>query len=220
MISITLDLPIHIAVIESVGLAVTTDAAAYEQLEECAQGYLERAMRAGDASPGSIEGVQAARALYRSIGVDPTKTRPSSEALLRRALRGRPLYSVNMLVDVCNWCSLDFLLPIGLYDRQKLQGPVTLRKGLEGESYEGIGKPPVNVADRYVLSDDIGPFGSPTSDSLRTCITEATTESVMTIFAPAEYSLGELFAHGEAAAGRITEFCGGSTERIETLDGV
>jgi len=219
MISITLDLPIRVAVIESEGLRVTTAAAAYEQLEECAQGYLERSMRSGETSPGSVEGVQVARTLYRSIGVDPTKTRPSSEALLRRALRGRPLYSVNILVDVCNWCSLDFLLPIGLYDRQKLQGPVTLRKGLEGESYEGIGKPPVNVADRYVLADDGGPFGSPTSDSLRTCITEATTESVMTIFAPAEYPLDALLAHGEAAARRITEFCGGSTERIETLDG-
>jgi DNA/RNA-binding domain of Phe-tRNA-synthetase-like protein len=35
-----------------------------------------------------VPGVQAVRATYRAIGVDPTKYRPSSEALLHRVLKG------------------------------------------------------------------------------------------------------------------------------------
>jgi len=122
-------------------------------------------------------------------------------------------------VDVCNWCSLDFLLPIGLYDRSKIAGSVTLRQGLEGESYEGIGKPPVNVTGRYVLADDAGPFGSPTSDSLRTSVTEETTETLMTLFAPSDYAPGQLKRQAEVAAARIREFCGGYTTRIEVIEG-
>ena len=50
------------------------------------------------------------------IGIDPTKTRPSSEALLRRVRKGDHLPRINTLVDICNWCSLEFQLPYGLYD--------------------------------------------------------------------------------------------------------
>ena len=96
---------------------------------------------------------QAVRAMYRRIGLDPTKTRPSSEALLRRVRKGDRLPRINTLVDICNWCSLEFQLPYGLYDVSALQPPVTLRIGTEGESYPGIRKDAVNVADRLTLAD-------------------------------------------------------------------
>src|SRR5207247_2419780 len=44
----------------------------------------------------------AARKLYRKFGTDPTRTRPSSEALLRRVKKGEPLPRINSLVDVAN----------------------------------------------------------------------------------------------------------------------
>ena len=80
---------------------------------------------------------QAVRAMYRRIGLDPTKTRPSSEALLRRVRKGDRLPRINTLVDICNWCSLEFQLPYGLYDVAALEPPVTLRMGHPGESYPG-----------------------------------------------------------------------------------
>src|SRR5207237_3024125 len=81
-----------------------------------------------------------ARDLYRRTGEDPTKLRPSSEALLRRVLRGEALYRINSLVDTCNLCSLEFLLPIGLYDADRIQGTVTVRLGAQGEGYDSLGK--------------------------------------------------------------------------------
>jgi DNA/RNA-binding domain of Phe-tRNA-synthetase-like protein len=145
--------------------------------------------------PSEIEGLAPARRLYRAFGIDPTSTRPASEALLRRILQGKPFPSVNSAVDVCNLCSVSFLLPIGLYDAANIRGGVTLRRGSPGESYAGIRKDAVNLADRPVLADDAGPFGNPTSDSLRTSVSQATTSLFMVIFAPSGYPASLLEAH-------------------------
>ncbi len=128
----------------------------------------------------------ATRSMYRKLGIDPTKTRPSSEALLRRLKRGEGFPRVNTLVDICNWCSAEFQLPYGLYDREKLDGDVTLRVGQEGEEYAGIRKDAVHLEGRPTLVDRAGPFGNPTSDSARSMVTPATTRGVVMIFVPRE----------------------------------
>ncbi len=132
------------------------------------------------------------RALYQKIGLDPTKTRPSSEALLRRVLKGNPIYQINSLVDTCNYCSLQLLLSLGLYDVSKIVGSVQLRLGRENEGYEGIRKEFINVNERLTLADELGPFGNPSADSARTMITEKTTDALFVIFVPADYRADEL----------------------------
>ena len=104
---------------------------------------------------------QAVRAMYRRIGLDPTKTRPSSEALLRRVRKGDRLPRINTLVDICNWCSLEFQLPYGLYDLAAIEPPIDLRLGAEGEEYEGIRKDVVHVAGRMTLADAARPLWQP-----------------------------------------------------------
>jgi len=141
-------------------------------------------------SPESRESADvtaAVRTMYKRVGLDPTKTRPSSEALLRRARKGDELPRINSLVDVINWCSLESQLSFGLYDLDRIHGHVTLRLGRDGESYPGIRKDAVHVAGRLTLADDLGPFGNPTSDSARTMVTTATTRALVVIFAPAAY---------------------------------
>ena len=150
--------------------------------------------------PGQIPGLAPARDLYRTFGVDPTHTRPSSEALLRRAIQGKPLPRILNAVDVCNLCSLRFLLSIGLYDAAKIRGAVTLRRGRDGESYPGIRKEAVNLEGRLTLADAGGPFGNPSSDSFRTCVTETTRELWMVIFAPASYPAATLQSQTTLAA--------------------
>ena len=152
---------------------------------------------------------QAVRAMYRRIGLDPTKTRPSSEALLRRVRKGDQLPRINTLVDICNWCSLEFQLPYGLYDVSALQPPVVLRIGHEGESYPGIRKDVVNIAERLTLADQAGPFGNPTSDSARTMVTQATSTVLTVVFAPAGTTQARLASVLEATEGRLIQFAGG-----------
>ncbi|HEX6349033.1 MAG TPA: phenylalanine--tRNA ligase beta subunit-related protein [Candidatus Dormibacteraeota bacterium] len=135
-----------------------------------------RAGRVGDTKP--------ARALYRRFGIDPTKTRPSSEALLRRAVRGDPFPRINSLVDVANVMSLLAQAPVGLYDLDRVEGPLTLRVGAAGEGYEGIRKDHVSVAGRLCVADAFGPCGNPSSDSARTMITTATEHAAWIWFLP------------------------------------
>jgi DNA/RNA-binding domain of Phe-tRNA-synthetase-like protein len=151
----------------------------------------------------------AVRTMYKRVGIDPTKTRPSNEALLRRVRKEQPLPRVNSFVDVINWCSVELQLPYGLYDRRHIRGAVTMRLGREGEEYAGIRKDSVHLAGRIALIDDEGPFGNPTSDSARTMVTPATTDGLVVVFAPLEIDRTRLSRVLELTAERIALICGG-----------
>jgi DNA/RNA-binding domain of Phe-tRNA-synthetase-like protein len=153
--------------------------------------------------------LEAVRTMYKRVGIDPTKRRPSSEALLRRVKKGEPVPRINSMVDVCNWCSLEFQLPYGLYDAARIDGDrVELRLGREGESYPGIRKDDVHVAGRITLADARGPFGNPTSDSARTMVTPATTHAMVVVFAPPGTAEERLAAVLDITAARMGEFTG------------
>ena len=185
MLDITVKVPMQIAAIETEDVHVTKGQAAFEKLCECAAGY--RATYTGHAPEflGAIEGVQVARSLFHALGMDPTKTRPASEALLRRALKGQSLFRINTLFDVVNWCSLDFLLPICVYDRDRISGSVVVRPGKPDETYQALSGKEVSLFGRYVLADDVGPFGNPVTDSLRTAVGEDTGNGLAVVFTPA-----------------------------------
>jgi len=151
----------------------------------------------------------AVRTMYKKVGIDPTKTRPSNEALLRRVRKGDTVPRINSAVDIVNWCSLEFQLPYGLYDASKISGDVTMRIGAEGEKYAGIRKDEVNVGGRITVADSQGPFGNPTSDSSRTMVTPATTELLVVIFAPVEIPKVQLDRVVKTTAERFQEICGG-----------
>ena len=151
----------------------------------------------------------AVRTMYKRVGIDPTKTRPSNEALLRRVRRGDAIPRINSAVDIVNWCSLEFQLPYGLYDFSSVSGPVTLRLGREGESYPGIRKDDVHVAGRITVADDAGPFGNPTSDSARTMVTPHTTELMVVIYVPAELPASALERAMARTAERMAQILGG-----------
>ena len=172
-----------------------------------------RARHAG-APSAEVPGASDARTLYKQLGLDPTKTRPASEALLRRVLKGEALYRINTLVDALNLCSLRAQLPFGLYDLAHVEGPVVLRRGAAGESYEGIRKGAVNVDGRPVLADARGPFGNPTSDSARTMVRLETRDALVTVYAPGAFARARLERILEESAATLTQFCGGAaTER-------
>jgi DNA/RNA-binding domain of Phe-tRNA-synthetase-like protein len=134
---------------------------------------------------GDVGDTAPARALYRQFGIDPTRMRPSSEALLRRLKKGEPLPRINSLVDVANAMSVQLQVPVGLYDLGKVAGDeLVVRLGAEGESYTGIGKESVNVAGRICVADAEGPIGNPTSDSARTMITTDTERAAWIYFLP------------------------------------
>jgi DNA/RNA-binding domain of Phe-tRNA-synthetase-like protein len=163
----------------------------------------------GEGKSAEVPGAADARTLYKALGLDPTKYRPSNEALLRRALKGEPLYRINTLVDALNLSSLRHQLPFGLYDLARVEPPVVLRKGGVGESYEGIRKGPVHVEGRPVLADARGPFGNPTSDSARTMITLDAKAALVVAYAPAGHSASRLGQVLDGTAKTLMRHCGG-----------
>ena len=164
---------------------------------------LRRAAAALRTAVESAEVTAAVRTMYKRFGIDPTKTRSSSEALLRRVKRGDELPRINSLVDIINWCSVETQLPYGLYDLDKIDGDVVLRLGRPGEEYAGIRKDAVHVAGRLTLADATGPFGNPTSDSARTMVTTATTRALVVIFCPVTVSKATLDAAVALTKSRI-----------------
>ncbi len=76
--------------------------------------------------------VARTRAAFRALGKDPSRYRPSSEALLRRVAQGKPLFAVNSLVDANNLVSLTSRFPAGAYDLAALPGGIVLRIGRPG----------------------------------------------------------------------------------------
>lgn len=168
------------------------------------------------AVPSEIPSLAPARDLYRAFGVDPTRTRPSSEALVRRALQRKPVPRILNAVDVSNLCSMVFFLPIGLYDAGKLRGPITVRRGRPGESFPGIRKGDVHLEGRPVLADEEGPFGNPTSDSARTAIVAETRSILMVVFAPAGYATARLESHVAFARERMERHLGSAAALPQT----
>jgi DNA/RNA-binding domain of Phe-tRNA-synthetase-like protein len=152
----------------------------------------------------------AVRTMYKRVGLDPTKTRPSSEALLRRVRKGDTLPRINSMVDVCNWCSLEFQLPYGLYDAARIEGDVELRLGHAGECYAGIRKDEVHVGGRITLADRVGAFGNPSSDSARTMVSTATTRALLVVFVPHELGDARVGRVLDLTSARMTQFTGAS----------
>ena len=157
--------------------------------------------------------VKDVRAMFREWGMDPSKYRPSSEALLRRVVQGKGLYRVSNVVDIGNLGSIETGWPFGCYDRSRIQPPLEFRHGASGESYEGIGKQTWHLQGRPLLADFQGPFGSPISDSTRSMITESARDILVVMYVPAGAADTSLEAAIKRLIERLTQFAGTSLTR-------
>ncbi len=120
--------------------------------------------------------IQATRRAYKALGKDPSRYRPSGEALVRRTLQGKNLYRINTAVDLVNLASIAYGYSIGGFDADRIVGDtLTLGVGREGEPYEGIGRGLVNICGLPVYRDAAGGIGTPTTDNERTKLSLATT---------------------------------------------
>ena len=131
--------------------------------------------------PSSDPVVGAVRRMYRRIGWEPTRYRPSSEAMIRRILKNKGLYRINNAVDFGNVTSTYFHLPMGLYDMDKIDSIITFDVGKENETYQGLSIELIHARGKLILRDKTGIFGNPTADSRRTSI-DLTTRNILAIF--------------------------------------
>lgn len=98
---------------------------------------------------------RAYRSFFWSVGVDPTKTRPASEALVRRILAGKPFPRISTAVDAYNLASASSGVPIAAFDADTLRGDLGLRFACDDEHFLGIGmeRPIVLAKNQVVMTD-------------------------------------------------------------------
>ena len=166
---------------------------------------------------GANNHISAVRGMQKAFGFDPTRYRPSSEALLRRVLKDLGIYQINTAVDVNNWCSLEFLLPMCIYDLRAVKGQMRIRLGEAGEQYQGIGRQIFQIEGKVIVTDDEGVMGNTVSDSERTKVTHATQDIFLMIYAPAICNAQTIQQWAALAAQRMVEFNGGQASAALAL---
>lgn len=130
-----------------------------------------------------LPGIAEMRQLYKKLGKDPNRYRPSAEALCRRLLMGKELYRINTLVDLINLVSVHSGFSIGGFDADQVEGALTIGVGRAGEPFEAIGRGLLNIESLPVYRDALGAIGTPTSDAERTKIRLETRRLLLIIHA-------------------------------------
>jgi len=164
--------------------------------------------------------VRAYRDFYWKLGIDPTKTRPSGEALLRRVLHGTELPTISAVVDAYNLASMKTIIPISGFDNEKLNPPFNVRFAENGETFTGIGmSKPMNLSDRILVLADkkqvlcIYPY----RDSDHTKITEQTQNVLIVVYGAPGITEQQLKDAVETTISYIKMVCGGQAEMVKVF---
>jgi len=136
--------------------------------------------------------IKEARDSYKMLGKDPSRYRLACESLLRRLVKGNNLYRINNVVDCGNLLSIELNRSTAILDLNKISGNVFIRIGKESDEYYGIGRGLLNVTNIPLYCDNISPFGSPTSDTERTMVTDSTKSILLMIICFGDYNKDEL----------------------------
>lgn len=129
--------------------------------------------------------VAAIRKLFRNAGTDPTRYRPSNEALLRRVLKGEPIPPIDPIVDLNNCLSAELAVPVCVMDVRYLEAPFEFRHGREGESYESL-RGAFNLEGKPLLVDAQGPCDTPVTGGVRVKVREDSTRIWLVAYMPSE----------------------------------
>ncbi|WP_353958318.1 B3/B4 domain-containing protein [Fictibacillus sp. b24] len=169
-------------------------------------------MRLEEKTAADYPGVAEYRSVFKTLGTDPSRYRPASEALLRRVLGGKDLPPINSGVDVNNFFSIRFAIPIGLYNLDQIQGDVEIRIGVAEDSYEGLNGREMNMEGKLLSADSAGAFGSPIVDSKRTMVDETVRNALHIVYLQPSMDKNEARQLLESMAKMFTQVNGGSAE--------
>ncbi|PKG25371.1 B3/B4 domain-containing protein [Niallia nealsonii] len=129
-----------------------------------------------------IPSIKEWREIFKATGKDPNRYRHSAEALYRRIKKQNYLLPINSSIDLNNFFSLQFGVPIGIYDTANLSGDIIIRIGKENEQYTGLNGRSNSLEHLIINADELGPFGSPFVDSNRAPVTSSTKDAVQIVY--------------------------------------
>ncbi|MDW8023275.1 MAG: phenylalanine--tRNA ligase beta subunit-related protein [Nitrososphaerota archaeon] len=184
--------------------------------------YAEVKARYGDAEKLKDNPVvRAYRDFYWKLDIDPTKTRPSGEALLRRVLHGNELPTISTAVDAYNLASMKTIIPISGFDAEKLNPPLNVRFAENGEEFTGIGmEKPIALTDKMlVLADSKRVLCIyPHRDADHSKITEKTRNVLIVGYGVPGISAQQLEEAVKTALEYIKAACGGEIQTVKVFN--
>jgi DNA/RNA-binding domain of Phe-tRNA-synthetase-like protein len=164
--------------------------------------------------------VRAYRDLFWSLDVDPTKTRPSGEALLRRMLHGKEIPKISTVVDSYNLASLKTIIPLSGFDLDTLHLPLCVRFSRANEEFHGIGmEAPIRLKEKMLVLADgkrivcIYPY----RDAKATKITNKTRNVMVVGYGAPKIHEDQLTSAVETALSFIKQTSGGKIEMIRVF---
>ena len=188
-------------------LVITVRGLAGGPSDDATRGLLADAAK-NAADPAEHPHVAAWRDAYRAFGAKPKRTRPSVDALLRRAPAGLP--EINRVVDAYNAVSVRHVLPIGGEDLAGYDGPARLVRATGDEPFDTIaeGAPAVERPQpgEVVWRDDAGATCRRWNwrQCARTRITEGTRDGLFILERLAPMTLDDLRAAGDELVALLT----------------
>lgn len=160
------------------------------------------------------EGIKEWRALWKKFGADPGRYRPSMEAMMRRIRNQNYLQPLNSGVDLNNFFSLQYEIPVGLYDLSHVESDIHIKLGVSDTAYTGINGRENNLQGILTIQDTIGPFGSPFVDSLRTAVSGQTVDALQVFFLKPSMSIEAAEQLVTAAGKMFTQVNGGNFSSV------
>lgn len=96
------------------------------------------------------------RMAFSELGYNPNKYLSSIEAMVKRVAKGGDLPSINPVVDLANAMSLEYMLPMGAHDMDALEGDITVRFSVEGDTFVPLGETKQEAVEpgELVYADD------------------------------------------------------------------
>ncbi len=158
--------------------------------------------------------IRAYRDFFWRVGIDPTKIRPASEALLRRILQGKEIPTINTLVDAYNVASMETRVALAAFDHSTLRGDLTMRFARDGEEFLGIGmKTPIALRGKEIVVEDEASLVAvyPYRDADSTKVSSETQDVVIMVCGVPGIDDSALQEAAERVAELITRFCGGES---------
>lgn len=169
-------------------------------------------------SHGRHPHIAAWRTAYKKFGSDPHQHRCSAESLVRRVLKGDSIPHINKLVDLYNYISLKYVIPVGGEDTDAIRGTLRLAFADGTEQFirlNGTENEPPEKGE-VVYKDDEGVLCRRWNwrEADRTKLTPDTTNAIIVLDALVPVERAHMERATRELADLIRQFCGGEQDSL------
>ena len=160
---------------------------------------------------------RAYRDFFWKIGIDPTKIRPAAEALIRRILAGKPIPTINNVVDSYNLASIKTEIALAAFNRDELRGNLFMRTAEKGERFLGIGmSEPMELNGGEIVISDKEKLVAvyPYRDANKSKVSGTTRNLLILVCGVPGIDEQLLAEAGRIALDLVPRFCGGEARLV------